>query len=643
MIKAETFNFYGNCHLTQITLQDKVFLIGSIFTENSFCEYTVNDIETFCKTNFKHWLFWEDEAKSEAKIAANETESKLISILSNANYIIVNTIEDLICWPYILKKYGQLTFEKFSFFSSEGERKQLQIITTEPISQIGCFYLKTFYNSFNNCIKTKLGTYYVTEEFIASFMDLVIKLNYNQRIVINETITLLTLSSGYNLGSFNFMLNLYSKSILVLTQSSILNKRYTQEVVFPYDENVECVIVTKGAISSAEGTSSNDIFYTKLTALINMINQSNNDNGQFCDFIFASNFMLLLDLVDYFRARLSKTIKIVHLNAFIKYLIEYSNISHGFLNPTIHSKIYDFVFPFNFDELLGIQSVGTLNEGGNKGYNSFYNSHNQLIGASKPIQRLFITKGLDDVAQQEMLKKDSSILFMINTFSLGYEEETEIYVKSILNFHNGNKKLVISQGRINTFIKEISESNQPNGVKFISNLQFDPRLTNHELTEALSKFIGLRHMFDLNHYSEYSATLSNLVHNNCLIKLFNNSDLDKGECTISESIGYFHERNQVQFIISDINQQNGNKNEIEKFESSLSSLLLISKISMIECIIKESSLIAHLLNIDTNKEIDLIIDFGKDNDNARAIQNININCECSSDSLVVNNIISCLI
>ena len=51
------------------------------------------------------------------------------------------------------------------------------------------------------------------------------------------------------------------------------------------------------------------------------------------------------------RFKIPKENKNIFIGRSIKAILEYCNISHGYINTNVHKKIYDFMLPFNFDEL----------------------------------------------------------------------------------------------------------------------------------------------------------------------------------------------------------------------------------------------------------------------------------------------------
>jgi len=86
--------------------------------------------------------------------------------------------------------------------------------------------------------------------------------------------------------------------------------------------------------------------------LIYKINSKNDINSlNYPKLFIPIGPLFILDLIDLFRFKLQKEIKILYFSKLIKAVIEYANISHAFINPSIHSKIYDRIMPFNFDEL----------------------------------------------------------------------------------------------------------------------------------------------------------------------------------------------------------------------------------------------------------------------------------------------------
>ena len=126
--------FYSNNVITEVLMKDKYFLFGSIFTEYSLSSEI---------SSFSHWIFNEETISPEDCNKCNE--DKLIEVLSKIDFIIISSFDDIVSWPYIINKYGTISEEGIMF-----NKKKVLFYTTEVVSQLGNFYLKSIYKIFNS-------------------------------------------------------------------------------------------------------------------------------------------------------------------------------------------------------------------------------------------------------------------------------------------------------------------------------------------------------------------------------------------------------------------------------------------------------------------------------------------------------------
>ena len=587
-MKVSKYNFFSNSCFSIIEINDVSFLLGCVFSEEDIMNIDSSKV-------FDHWLFLETIFENPKKIGSEER--LFIKILRSVDYIIISNFSELICWPYILKKYSKTNnngmfinneiynnatmgdgIEEFcsndikddnesntnenennnkhydntnknnkkNYFKIIKERP-IKLITTEVISQLGSFYLNQFYKIFNNHLRVKIGYFALSDDYISCFIDILEKINFNQLYSVSDCCNFIAKSSGYDLGSFNILIKFYDKRIMVLNKSSILKHRYPKSLDINFNDYIDVLIILtnstnkysckndsinytiydKATFEYNKNTSLNsmlnssyEIYYSTITSIINKINNSTNqDNKRFSDVILIINMLTLLDLIDFIRFKISKQFKILHLNYFTKNLIEYANISHGFISEELHNKIYDFIYPFEFDELMGVQSVGNninsyqmlgeqlnntntnvINSSSNtnKAYSSFYNSYNALSG-NKLNQRMILCKGVDEKAQQIMVKQDSPLMFIINSYFYNADQDIKLYIDSIIKKDNvNNAKTIISEYTIkdNHNISNID-------VCLFPNINIDPRLTKKELYDnIIVKF-------------ESNNNLGNIVDLNC--------------------------------------------------------------------------------------------------------------------------------
>ena len=564
--------FYSNNVITVVLMKDKYFLFGSIFTEYSLSSEI---------SPFSHWIFNEESISPEDSNKCNE--DKLIEVLSKIDYIIISSFDDIVSWPYIINKYGTISEEGIMF-----NKKKVLFYTTEVVSQLGNFYLKSIYKIFNNSLKVKYGLFCVSDENINYFIQSINKLNYSQVNKINSDFSITLLPSGYSLGSSNSLVKYYNKTLLFVSKCSLLKDRYTRE--FCLSDNIDYHILLPDSYCSAEGNSF-ESYYNKISSFISKINTSCLKS----DIILVLDLLDILDILDFIRLKVSKDIIFIYMNLFVKHLIEYSNVSHGYINSSLYNKIYDFNYPFNFDELLGLESIKGSNQG-NRQYNSFY-SYNALTSTNIQ-QRLYITKLVDDKAQQLILKQKNGIVFLINTFYYLFDYDAKMHIETLLNKDN-NKKLIIT----NRKVKEPTTDR----IEYYS-YDFEQRPTKQELFDFLKENI-----IDLNNSNQTTAFIKdfndNVLFENCIIKVDKMNKLDS-DCNI---FVLKEERNQIEININSFSSEivNPNINEIDEFEKCLELLLKYNNMNM-ELMNKGNHICININNKTTGCDSEVILKFSSD-------------------------------
>jgi hypothetical protein len=258
--------------------------------------------------------------------------------LENCDYIIITELNDLICWPYIYKRFNLGNKVKF--------------ITTEPILQIGKIYLIDFYNALSKLIiDNEWENVFISDLDINDFIEnSCIKLNYNQKHFIQDHLKLSLSASGYSLGSSNIIFEYYNKRIAVICNSSVYEFRYPKTIDTLALKSSDIVITQPDIINTS------DDYVTSMNRLVDttysVTSKFDITSSHYSSLFIPCEPLFILDFVDYMRYKISKENRHVFIGKSIKGIIEYSNISHGYINQTIHNKIYEFMLPFGFDELF---------------------------------------------------------------------------------------------------------------------------------------------------------------------------------------------------------------------------------------------------------------------------------------------------
>lgn len=263
----------------------------------------IRDKEIRIKSKLKHWLFNSDNNTN--NITINNEENELHKMLINTDLVIISDFDCLICWPYIIHKYGnvidkgKINFNKSlsklnlefdnKLINSESQKllnmdinilKEVKFITTEPISNMARFYLKEFYKDFNN----KFGIQ-IEENILSNFIENLFSNTccYGKYINVQLNLKLQFISSGYSLGSFNILIYYFDYIVMILLKSSIISKRYTKPIYLPnyiHSENNNQSINSK--FKFADESDPLTKFYSyldkKIDLLICLDNSFTNDN-----------------------------------------------------------------------------------------------------------------------------------------------------------------------------------------------------------------------------------------------------------------------------------------------------------------------------------------------------------------------------
>jgi hypothetical protein len=310
------------------------------FTENSYCiKFTFQDLTFITGSVFTEKYFFKSENLSRKNNFFNnfQDSENLIDFLKDANFIVITEFNELICWPYIAKKF----------------KLSAKFLTTEPILQIGKVYLNDFYTDLNNLIiDNEFENIFISELDINDFIENSVKLNFNQKFAIQNSLKLILTSSGYSLGSSNIILEYFNKNIFILCESSFYDFRYPKpfDTSLIKDNDVDLVIIKPNVFNT-----DSDCIKTMnnlTTNIYNITSKFDINSSHYANIFIPCEPLFLLDFVDYMRFKISKENKNIFLGKSIKAILDYSNVSHGFINQAIHNKIYEFMLPFNFDELI---------------------------------------------------------------------------------------------------------------------------------------------------------------------------------------------------------------------------------------------------------------------------------------------------
>lgn len=368
---------------TYLNLEDINVMIGSLFSEIDL----LNIANVFNKTILDNGNKTNNPFYNLDKFIKDIIFTEFELIFEKVNLVVITNIDEILSWPLILRKLNSNLMKKKLINENNQLNKQIEelnlfkrikFITTEPITQISRTLLCDFYDYFNKIMNENVNDYqyFVNSIFINEFLDSIINLNYNCDFKLEDHLQIVMGSSGYNLGSSNVLFKFYNKKIIYLSKSAFFDYRYPK--AFDYFEEIKELENTKN-IGINKKKDINDFsnfnilepdvlicanniikfeeeFIPEFEKIINLINnmmqQYDRQNNHFPSIFFPNDPLFILDFIDIKRLKISNDIRCIYLSKVIKAILEYANVSHGFINNVYHNKIYDFKLPFDYEEMI---------------------------------------------------------------------------------------------------------------------------------------------------------------------------------------------------------------------------------------------------------------------------------------------------
>lgn len=324
-------SYFEESSLLMLDLSNTKLIIGSFFQE-----------QTFIRNIFKDKMILDSQQQEDKHLAIKNIITDIHNIeeledtMNECKAVIITNLEDAVCWPYIIKKLC-LSYK---------------FISTEPIIQILKYYLKEFYDIFNKLMISydDEQSIIIDEQDITSFSDSIIKLNYNEKYSLESYMKVSLQPSGYSLGSSNVLIEYFDKKVVILSKISTFEHRYPK--LLDISNLKDCDLL----INMPFNINYHSDYINQLSRFVENIykitSSSNVESYHNPTIFLPTDPLFILDIVDLLRYKISIEVKSICISKFIKSVIDYSNVSHGFINSTIHNKIYEFKLPFNFDELV---------------------------------------------------------------------------------------------------------------------------------------------------------------------------------------------------------------------------------------------------------------------------------------------------
>lgn len=395
----------------KLQFENKNIMIGSLFSEADLIS-----IKNIINSDNESLLCKETANKNKNSAQSNEKKlsdfiqeiilDDYLESFFDVNVVIFTHLDEILSWPFLLRKINQKKLQlnnysinnesnflttadsikdSYKALHSNSTNKILKdiiFLTTEPINQISRILLNDFYNFFNKLMIENIPDYpyFVNAIFLNEFSEQLINLNYNCEFKLEDFLKIILASSGYNLGSSNVLFKFYNKKIIYLSKSSFYAYRYPKPFElfesFAWDQGgnsnsnkkisstsplnkptEKAAALEPDVLICAEDLINfeND-FIPQFEKIINNINvimqQYDRENNHFPKIFFPTDPLFMLDFIDILRLKISSEIKCIYVSNVIKPILEYSNISHGFLNKDYHDKIYEFKLPFLYEELI---------------------------------------------------------------------------------------------------------------------------------------------------------------------------------------------------------------------------------------------------------------------------------------------------
>ena len=415
MFKYKFYEFF-NKEIKVLTIQFgfSKFLIGGFFSESSIinlCASINNKLSIDLNYAQKiDWSFFpfninltEDQKDESTDIIS------LKEIFSDLKAIIIPNFRSIISYILIYKLISQK--EEFFKINKESLNK-IMIYSTEPIIQFAHCYLNEFYSSFNsllvkytikennnsnehvNEILQKKLTF-INNNDIESFLSHIISINYNEKMnylvqlssnsnslltsietssIIEKYISFELCSNGYELGSSNILFHFYNKTIFIMTKSSTIDNRYPKIYDSNSPKNCDYLLVFPDMVNekSIDNSLNYENNFKGLLESLLKVNDRNNFESihKYPYYLILTDPFFMLEYCDIFKFKL-KSIKTVYFSKSVKSLFKYSNVSLGFLNDKLVSKIENFNMPFSFGDLEKEKSFII--------YNDIIEFQNQLV------------------------------------------------------------------------------------------------------------------------------------------------------------------------------------------------------------------------------------------------------------------------
>lgn len=620
MLKYTFHDFpFGNYCLV-VELHNTKIMIGSFFNEN-----TIINLNNQNKS----------DTSGEFSLFTSSQETIIKNTFLDLDIVIITNFSSMLGLPYMLLKYNIST-------------ENIKFLSTEPIIQLAKSYMKEFYSNFNsfiiehtsNSLQEQIKL--ITSNDIDVFMALFTVLSYNQRFnslikEIDPSIIIFFTSSGYELGSFNIVIEYFNKSICILSNSSITPNRYPLDFNYTQLTSMDYVIQFPHIINGTPQLSHFEKNLSQFIHDITAIFSKSTVNSTHYPYIFLiAEPFFMFEFVDILRYKLPKEVKCIYISKSIDSLMKYSLINLSFINEKSYRKIYDFMSPLSFDELQNREAIYT------------FNTFEEMISNEK--------------VSKMILKAECPIMFIVNKMSFEIEENS---VDNLFQFFTNNS---IESGG-NDYVITLNYSNERimlNKDIKQKNYIIDYNITKEEYQKAMQILKPIQLQVMLNDKDKYDSIINydallagvnyssyelnkGIIINFALDDLVYSNSFSISEIKENYDIALDCHRENVRLFLSKVkkssltseggisNLQNKEENIIDQFEEKFKQYLECNEMTIVEFLYKENMIkISISKSSDKQKEsfaeIEIII-----NDDEPIID---ISTENYNNSLYLNTILN---
>jgi len=289
--------------------------------------------------------------------------------LSQVDYILLTNLENLLALPYLTeytkfkgKVYATLPIVQISLYLLIEFQELVELRNKKDFIIKKDFFEEShfleLFESEGLHVSTWLSIY--NKQAIKDSFSKIQPINYGEIIELSDSLTLEAVSSGFSIGSSNFIFKTKTKKIVYLSNSSLSQSRHCSSINLESIQDPDILIVEDIANRNNVDLSKNwkfpdlrnyDILLQNFVEYL-LSHLNNRDSGNIL--LPVRNSIFLLDLIDLFRRKVHNFQKIHIIGTSFEEIVAYSNANVEFVNSILNQKIYSDnpEVPFNHTDLV---------------------------------------------------------------------------------------------------------------------------------------------------------------------------------------------------------------------------------------------------------------------------------------------------